>query len=73
MTRTIGHIPPDMTLSKAEIAADRAAWDELEAKNKRLIRVLDWIVRVAGDPGAYPDMALRRIVEEGRKAMSASQ
>lgn len=28
----IGHIKPDMTLTKAEIAADRAAWDDLERK-----------------------------------------
>lgn len=34
MMRMIGHIPPDMTLSKAEIAADRAAWDALENTSK---------------------------------------
>lgn len=32
MARMIGHIPPDMTLSKAEIAAERAAWDALNSK-----------------------------------------
>lgn len=39
--RTIGHIPPDMTLSKAEIDADRSAWKALEDDVARLRSVLD--------------------------------
>lgn len=31
-----GHIKPDMTLTKPERDADRAAWKALEAENKRL-------------------------------------
>lgn len=34
--RTIGHIKPDMTLSSAEIAAEKAAWKLLEDEIKRL-------------------------------------
>jgi len=33
---TFGHIEPDMTLSKAERNADRAAWKALDDENKRL-------------------------------------
>lgn len=41
--RTIGHIKPDMTLSRAEIAADKAAWKALEDESaKRLERVRAW-------------------------------
>ena len=35
MGRTIGYIQPDMTLSRAEIARERAAWDELESDARR--------------------------------------
>lgn len=43
MTITFGHIKPDMRLSKAERAADRAAWDALEDENKRLRAALQKI------------------------------
>lgn len=43
MPMMFGHIPPDMTLSKSEREADRAAWEALEAENKRLrARVMEW-------------------------------
>lgn len=67
-----------------EDKADMAKWSETEtvsetiwdAREKRLELLegaLDWVIRVASDPGGNPDMALRRIAEEARKAMSARQ
>jgi GH24 family phage-related lysozyme (muramidase) len=49
MPMTFGHIPPDMTLTKAERDADRAAWDALEAENKKLRAVLEVTQTIVAD------------------------
>lgn len=41
MPRTLGHIPPDMTLSRAEIDADKAAWKALEDEISSLKRSVE--------------------------------
>lgn len=46
---------------------------DAKARIERLEGVLDWIVRVALDPSLDKDMALFRIGDEARKAMTASQ
>ena len=37
----------------------------------RLEGVMDWVVRVASEPGPDTHMALRRIAEEARKALTS--
>lgn len=41
-----------------------------DARIARLEGVMEWIVRVAAEPGPDTHMALRRIVEEARKALN---
>lgn len=36
MPRSVGHIKPDMTLSRAEVAAEKAVWKALEDEIEQL-------------------------------------
>jgi hypothetical protein len=63
----IGRIQPDMTLSKAEIAADKAAWKTLEDENRELRRRADvadeMLADLSAEIGTGPGLAsLRRRV-----------